>query len=165
METTTVLSMRSLTTLPMRIFLRLRSVVAVVMSSILASKGAPFGASLDYAFGAAATLVRSFSFSTVSSRAISRRLSRILSGLSSCFRELRKRRLNSSSRSSPTRVCSSSMFMSRIESALRCVIGSLPSQLVALDEAGPDRQLRRAELHGLLRGLLRDALELEQHAS
>src|SRR5258708_38784520 len=32
MDTTTVLSMRSLTTLPMRVFLRLRAVVSVVMS-------------------------------------------------------------------------------------------------------------------------------------
>src|SRR5262245_7854499 len=45
----------------------------------------------------------SFSRSTVSTRAISRRLSRILSGLSSCRMELRKRRLKSSSRSSVTR--------------------------------------------------------------
>src|SRR5262245_52920088 len=56
---------------------------------------------------------RSFSFSTVSRRAISRRLSRILSGLSSCFIVFRNRRLNSSSRSSATRVRISSGPISR----------------------------------------------------
>src|SRR5262245_21577807 len=55
---------------------------------------------------------RSFSPSTVSNRAISRRPSRILSGLSSCFIELRKRRLNSSSLSSEIRTRISSAVWS-----------------------------------------------------
>src|SRR5262249_905700 len=56
----------------------------------------------------------SFWCSTVSSRASSRRPLRILSGLSSCFIELRKRRLKISCRSSPMRSRISSTDISRI---------------------------------------------------
>src|SRR5580765_5367411 len=114
----------------------------------------------DYAF-----FSRSFSPSTVSRREISRRPSRILSGLSSCFIEFRKRRLNSSSRSSEIRVRISSGVWSRIASTFTRLPTSLPSQLAPAHEARPHRQLGSAELHGFLREGPRDAFELEHDSA
>src|SRR5688572_19922179 len=97
---------------------------------------------------------------SVSTRAMSRRALRILSGSSSCRIEFLKRFWNSWSRSSRSRV-SSSTGVRFSSSRKRLPAMSVPSQLDALDEAHADRKLRGAQAHRGLGGFLRDALELE----
>src|SRR5262245_1654167 len=81
---------------------------------------------------------------SVSTRAMSRRAARILSGLSSCRIEFLKRFWNNSSRSSPS-LCSSSTCVRFSSSRKRLTAISVPSQFDALDEAHTDRELRGAE--------------------
>src|SRR6185503_8072033 len=94
---------------------------------------------------------------------MSRLRSRIRTGFWSCRIAFRKRRLKISSCSSRIRVSISSSVMSRIFSAFSSLI-SAPRQILPLDELRLDRQLARAELHGLFGQLRADSLELEEHA-
>src|ERR1700741_3837982 len=71
---------------------------------------------------------------------------------------------NSSSSSWPRRAWISLLSHSLISSAF-IVFSSAPELLIADHEARLDRQLRGGQVHGLPRGLLVDALELEHHAA
>src|SRR6185437_10805134 len=86
-----------------------------------------------------------------------RRSMRNCIGLSIASVADRKRRLNCSARSD-----SSLVFSSSSESAFKSLVVST-SDLLAVDEAGPYRQLGGGERHGLARQLLRHAFDLEQH--
>src|SRR6185295_14118839 len=127
-----------------------------------AALGAPDGSWLT-PWPASARMPVRCSTRIVRMRAMSRFRSRINTGFWSCRIAFRKRRLKISSCSSRIRVSISSSVMSRIFSAFSSLI-SAPRQILPLDELRLDRQLARAELHGLFGQLRADSLELEEHA-
>src|SRR5690242_19924179 len=146
--TTTVFSILSLTTRPVRVFRAFRaSVCSLVISAMVIHSGAQ------------RALSSSRSRRMVLSRAMSLRIPRSRRGSSSGSVALRKLRRKRSSSSSEIRA-----FMSSTDSS-RMSLARIGMRLLAHDELGLHRHLRRRERHRLLRDVEAHAFELEHHAA